>query len=480
MNLFSKNKIEKFQTNEKGSVLAYVLVIVSIVSVILLSSVQFIISEVKYSLYNSSREESFQIAEAGVYFYYWYLNQNTEGKTAAQIEDFWKNDNPLGTNESYEAEYKNFAGEAIGKYILEVTPPIEGSTSIKVKSTAFTYQYPDAQRTITVRFRHPSWSEYVVLGNDSMRFEKDADVYGKVFSNSGIHFDGVAHHMVFSAVNSYFDNDLDVDDNKAGVWTSWSNEYNTDMHSPVFLAGKKYPVIPKEFSAIDFDSMKKRAINLGTYYDDTKDGMFIRLEGDKYDIRLVTNHLSPDNEAIFSDEDEWSLDNPIPDNGVIFVDKNVWLEGTLGTNMTDKKLTVVAGNSGSIFIGKDIQYYNSLHDGKNILGIVAQNNIEIIKNSQTNLHIDGALLAQAGRVGRIYYEDGCDCNESFCQDYKESITVYGAIVSNQRYKFDWQNECPDGAGYADINIYFDNNLLYFPPPYFPTGMRYLLDLWEES
>jgi hypothetical protein len=26
---------------------------------------------------------------------------------------------------------------------------------------------------------------------------------------------------------------------------------------------------------------------------------------------------------------------------------------------------------------------------------------------------------------------------------------------------------------------FDNNLLYYPPPYFPTGTEYSIDLWDE-
>jgi hypothetical protein len=44
-----------------------------------------------------------------------------------------------------------------------------------------------------------------------------------------------------------------------------------------------------------------------------------------------------------------------------------------------------------------------------------------------------------------------------------------------RYGFSWT----DGTGYITRNLYYDNNLLYYPPPYFPTGTQYELDLWEE-
>src|SRR5690606_27534692 len=124
--------------------------------------------------------------------------------------------------------------------------------------------------------------------------------------------------------------------------------------------------------------------------------------------RRVKNHAISNNDPQFSDHDAWSLDNDIPDGGVIFVENDVWLEGTLGTYSSRQRLTVVAanlrtGDRPNVFIGNDITYYNNVHDGSNILGIVAQNDIEIIKNSQDDLHTNGALLAQTGRVGRSYY-----------------------------------------------------------------------------
>ena len=471
--------------NRKGSVLAYILVIMSVVSIILLSIIQFIVSQVKYSSYNSYRGEAFQIAESGVYFYRWYLAHNTEGKTAVQIDNFWKS-SPLGVGDIYEAEYDDPEGGAVGKYQLEVTPPSKGSTVVEVKSTAWTYKYPEAKRIIKVRYRKPSWSEYAVLGDDYTRFGSGTNVYGKIFANNGVHFDGVIHNIVSSAVNSYYDSDSDVRATKPGVWTSWTDEYNTDMSSDVFLSGKKYPIATKDFSSVyaDFNIMKAEAVRTGNYYDDSGDGRYIILKGNTYDIRKVNGHSSNNNAPKFLDHDEWSLNNPIPEDGVIFVEDNIWLEGTLGTAETGQRLTVVAanlktGNQPSVFIGNDINYYNNQHDGNNILGIVAEDNIEIIKDSQNILNIDGALLAQKGRVGREYYTVGCWCGNSSCEDHKDTITVNGAIASGERYGFSWLDSCSRNTGYTNRNIYFDNNLLYYPPPYFPTGSQYLLDLWEE-
>jgi len=85
---------------------------------------------------------------------------------------------------------------------------------------------------------------------------------------------------------------------------------------------------------------------------------------------------------------------------------------------------------------------------------------------------DAALMAQSGRVGRANYTGPTAI--------RDTITVTGAIVSNQRYGFAWANTFGSHvSGYRHRNLYYDNNLLYCPPPYFPTGKNYLIDLWEE-
>jgi hypothetical protein len=116
-----------------------------------------------------------------------------------------------------------------------------------------------------------------------------------------------------------------------------------------------------------------------------------------------------------------------------------------------------------IYINNDILYTN--YDGSDIIGLIAEDDILVGYYSEEDLQIDGALLAQKGKVGRDYYS----------WNYKDEITVRGSIATNKRYGFAYT----DGTGYNIRNLYFDNNLVYFPPPYFPTGTVYSLDLWED-
>jgi Tfp pilus assembly protein PilX len=465
--------------NKNGSALAYCLIIMTVVLIILVSMLQYITSQVKNSEYQASREEAFQIAESGINFYQWYLAYMTSGETTQQIQSFWQNQNPLGVATSYTVSYKDTNGNAIGYYKLTVTPPVTGSTIVNVTSVGWTNKYPNATRTIQVRLRRPSWSEFMVLSNDMFRLSSNTQIYGKLFANSGIHFDGVAHNTVSSAVSSYYD--TDYNQTEPGVWTSWANGFNTTLNSNVFLLGTQFPVASQDFNSVlaDFSYMKTQSqTSAGKYFahiSNTYGRQIILNTNGTFDTcavssmnsstNEVTNYLKTSGHGTCSTcSGQCDANYTIPNNGVIFVEDNVWIQGQIN----GKKVSVVAadltnGTTPDIYLKNNVLYTN--YNGNDILGLVAENDIEITQNSADTLEIDGALLAQQGRVGRDDYGNT-----------KTTITVKGSIVSNGRINFGYT----DGTGYTNRNLYFDNDLLYYPPPYFPTGTDYQLDLWQEK
>jgi hypothetical protein len=167
----------------------------------------------------------------------------------------------------------------------------------------------------------------------------------------------------------------------------------------------------------------------------------------------------------------------MPSNGIVFVENYTWVEGTINGN----HLTIAAADLSPTPIYKDIYInHNILYtdkvgndaDGPDILGLIAQNNISIGLYSDDNLEIDAALLAQRGRIGRDHYTSPLSPVDFV---HRHSITVFGSLVTKQRYGFAWT----DDTGYNIRNIYFDNNLIYFPPPFFPVGDKYQIDSWQE-
>ncbi|MFA6184164.1 MAG: hypothetical protein WC682_03600 [Parcubacteria group bacterium] len=477
MNTFEK-KI-KYLSTKQGSVLAYTLIIISIISIFLTASLRVVVSNIQYGINRESKEEALQVAEAGVYFYRWYLAHQVAGLTKKQIRQFWNLGTAYGVSTAYEDDFNG-----VGTYSIEVIPPQSNSTIVIATVTGWTYKNPNMRRTVKVRFRQPSWSEFSVLCDSDIRFGSGTEVYGPIHSNGGVRFDAIAHNIVSSGVAKYNDPDHSGGD-EFGVHT---HDAPVDPLPPsavpsrtdVFIAGREFPVPVKDFNGVlsDMADMKSEAgcTNVGTYCaSDTissANGRYFNNSGygrhiilrtdDTMRVYRVTNYNSTTDEI--SSEAPY-VSYSIPDDGIIFVEDNVWVEGTI----SGKKITIVAadlagGGDRDVFIKKDIRYTN--YDGSDIIGLVAQKDIEVTRDSNNFLRIDGALLAQSGRVGRDWFSSAYD---------KDTITVNGSIATKLRYGFAYT----DGTGYTNRNLIFDNNLLYFPPPYFPTGTDYAIDSWEE-
>ncbi|MFA6159729.1 MAG: pilus assembly PilX N-terminal domain-containing protein [Parcubacteria group bacterium] len=486
-----KQKNKKIK-NLKASALAYALIIMAVVMIILTSMLGYITSQLKFSANRAQKEEAFQIAEAGIYFYRWYLAHQTAGKTAREVDDFWQNGSPLGVDLPYEKTFSDPEGGVIGSYSIEAERPISGSTIVIVKSTGWTNKEPNLKRTVQVRFRRPSWSEYAVLANDFMRFGQGTEVFGKIHSNKGIRFDGLGHNIVSSLMTTFDDPDHSGG-NEFGVHTHVNippstgvNDYYRPLEAPpnpvqtrsdVFSIGREFPVSEVSFTGVSSDLafMKTEAqAGHGIYFDDSDYGRHIILKTDgTMDVRTVLNYNTSSNSII---SESATTTYAIPNAGVVFVEDNAWVEGTIN----NKKVTIVGEN---VYIGMNNILYTNL-DGKDIIGIIAQKDIEVIRDSQNFLTIDAALLAQSGRVGRKQYGTWCVswhkvwwlwvCDD-WTTDHRNTITINGSLATNLRYGFAYT----DGTGYTNRNLNFDNNLLYYPPPYFPTGSQYSIDLWEE-
>lgn len=522
--------IKRKKINQNGSALAYALVVMACAMIVLTSMISYVISQVKFSANRANRAQALDVAEAGIYWYRWYLTHEVAGKTAQQINDFWQGGTAYGVDSPYEKDYDDENGKTIGHYSISVQKPDSGSTIVLVKSTGWTLKEPNTKRTVQVRFRRPSWSEYAVLANNVMRFGEGTEVYGKIHSNQGIRFDGVIHNVISSSVSSYQDPDH-FNGPEFGVHThvnpppgSGINDNFRSAEAPpnsvpdrsdVFKAGRQFPVPTISFAGVtsDLSYIKTEAQSgAGKYFDSSGQGRQIILNSDgTYDVYTVDSYDSgvywtgisrsnritgyagtrnsdgsgnacttgassygPDAHCVDSYHHHSSCyckksTYDIPDNGIIFVENNIWLEGTIN----NKKVTIVAANlsggaEANVFVGNNDLLYTNF-DGRDILGVIAQNDVEVIENSRNVLTLDGAFIAKDGRVGRDNYGTS---------DYKSSITLNGSMATNLRYGFAWTNSLQDW-GYDIRNLNFDNNLLYYPPPYFPTGTEYSIDLWKE-
>ncbi|MEK7636931.1 MAG: pilus assembly PilX N-terminal domain-containing protein [Patescibacteria group bacterium] len=517
-----------------GMELTMVIVIMGMITAISLALLQMVGSQNTLSNREIRQQQIFQIAEAGVNYYRWRL--------AHYPEDY---QDGTGVSGPYVHDFKDATGQTVGRYELSITPPVTGSTIATIRSSGYLLTQPNARRTITVKLGIPSLSKYAVVANANMRFGAGTEIFGPVHANGGIHFDGVAHGLVSSAQTTY--TDPDGYGTKPGVWS-----LNPDAST--FLGGKQFPVPPIDFNGITIDLATLKALATAP------SGLLLPLSGaqgyhltfrtdDKVDIRRVVSQLrcqyrtsttwrnfgycsnnfnnpcSQDstcgtgNTCILSsfsigtratDQTDYQLGVPLPANGVIFVPEDAWVDGTIDS----ARVTVVAAaeplttGQANIYINNDLKYTNT--DGRDAIGLIAQNNILTGFFSENDIIIDAALIAQKGRVGRSYYGSwfigtGSTSNfqlsptgsplpngggsETNCRDFRKrtNLTTLGSMATNQRYGFAWTGSlfsCGgglyNGSGYCNRFLNFDSNLIYAPPPSFPTSGEYSIISYTEQ
>lgn len=472
--------------NKRGFLLWPVMMAV-FVSVLLLSGLSvWLAGDVRLTNRMIAREEALRIAEAGIDYYRWLL--------AHYPDHYIDNPGPI------QKEFRDSEGDLKGFFSLSITPPLAGSSVIKINSEGISYiKEREIKRVIEVSLGIPSLARYAVIANSNMRFGEGTEIFGLIHSNQGIRFDGLAHSLVTSAVVDYDDPDH-----------SGGREFGVHTHihpvdplppadipwrSDVFLAGRKFPVPAIDFVGIIYDLavMKIRSQEEG-HYISSSDSFGYRIllkEDNSYDLFKVNSlTLLPsqcNNTLEQTDWSSWSIASggedflgnfPFPDNNLIFVEDDVWVEGKIDKariTITAARFPDSPNNRASIMVNNDILYTN--YDGQDVIALIAQNNINIGWLSSSDLEINAALIAQNGRVGRHYYRPP-SYTSVYCgpNHIKNKISLYGTIITNSRYGFAYT----DGTGYQIREIYYDNNLFYNPPPFFPAfADNYDIISWRE-
>lgn len=482
------NKLPK-NSSEKGQTLVFV-IISSALAIYLLGAIAgWAAISITASRQAFNKERTIQIAEAGIDYYRWHLAhapqdfQDGTGQPGPYVHDFYDKD-----------------GNIIGQFSLDIIPPPIGSTLVTIQSTGnITGQ--TLSRKITAKLAKPSMAKYAIAANDVMRFGPGTEVFGPIHSNQGIRFDGLAHNIVSSAVASYDDPDHGGP-NDFGVHTHILPQdpvppADVPLRPDIFEAGRQFPVPAVDFVGItaDLANLKADAQSGGFYLASSGAlGYHIVLKtNDTFDLYSIGSLVNPSTSCRTSSSGSstpgwgtWSIQNQqlignylFPANGVIFLEDDIWIDGQI----QGARINIAAGRfpdnpstRKNIIINSDLLY--GAYDGSDVIGLIAQNNINIGLKSADTLRVDAALIAQNGRTGRFYYTNSCG------PEYvRDTITTYGIVATNKRYGFAWvcgvsQIHC---SGYVNRNLIYDASLLYAPPPNFPlTSDQYVTISWEEN
>ena len=324
--------------------------------VLIFSAVSFIVLSgfVIWADYNlravfrdADQSQAFMSSEAGIEYYRWHL--------AHAQKDYQDGTGHVGP---YVHTYNDKDGNALGTYSLSIVPPPVGSTVVTVDVTGSSTINPAVTKIVEAKMAVPSFAKFAAVIGSDVRFGEGTELFGPVQSNGGVRMDGVAHNLVMSALSTYDDPDH-----------SGGSEFGVHTHvapvdplppaavpnrPDVFMAGRKFPVAPADFTGItqDLNTMKTQAQADNSYYalSGSKGYDIVFKTNNTYDIFKVTALTNPPNNCTNSQSQTgwgtWSVNTetkiknaPIPPHGVIFVEDNAWVSGQIN----HARVTVASG-----------------------------------------------------------------------------------------------------------------------------------------
>lgn len=475
--------MDQFQKNNQGSLTPALLIIVGAFLTVIYAILFVLTTQFDYSNRQVGSDQAFNVAEAGINYYRWHL--------AHDPDDY---QNGTGQPGPYQKEYLDPQGNPIGRYQLEITPPSAGSSVVTIRSQGWTYQYPNVKRTIVAQYGQPSFARYAFLQNSSSWYANGITINGLVHSNNGIRMDGVNLSLVTSAQEDYMcgnETGCHPPTNKGGIWGTGGDQ-----------GLWQFPVPTVDFGAISVDLAQLRTIS-------QTEGLYLAPSN------RAGYHIIFNNDGTFTvrrvNSSTWYRAYQTPGSGLggqgkggcrqryqviggettlgtysigtdplIFAEDNVWIEGTIRGRVTVAAASFPIGSSNiDVWINGNITY--TATDGSDVFGLISQNDIYFVRDVPNNFRVDGVLIAQQGSILRHgYVNTSTGNNHCVAGSYsiKNSLTINGSIISyDSSY---WNFGTPLQSGFQNRTINYDTNVLYAPPPYFPTSGEYEFISWREA
>lgn len=463
---------------ETGIITTYVLVFGAIFLILLGGLLSFILFQLRVSAQRLAWNQSLHIAEAGLNYYRWCLNNGVEAscKTEIGVEDL--------------------TGNFIGTSTLSVVTSMSCSTIVsrEITATGWTKDYPQTKRKVKALYGKPSVAKYSYILNDNVWVGADHEIRGPYHSNGGVRMDGENQSLVSSArdfwlcTSSFGCNYLNCPSNCTGegnacrcpgVFTTTQNS-NPDLFS--------FPLPPFDFAGITIDlaQMKSAAQTSGVYLQPSVNlnpqgkGYHLKFkENGTFEVWLITG-LSPT--WTYSLEEGWHYDYftisseylysslTIPAAcSIIFVEDNLWPEGVVKGKVAVASANLINPNLDTDVILQGNIDYTTL-DGSDGLTLIGERNVLIGPNSPNQMELRGIFVAQKGRFSRNHYPG----------NIREKLEIYGSIISNGRVGTQWISGSQIVSGYLKRESYFDSNLVYNPPPFTPfVSSDFKIVRWEE-
>ena len=522
------------RSGEDGYILAIVMLVLMVVAMLSATLLSVILANQQHVARDKAFTQSLPVAEAGLNQYLWMV---ASGKSNDA-----NNFAILGNESAPDPHFLQtdlldpYTDATVGSYAIKVTPPTSTDSRLEVTVTGQANSPTEVPRTVTAHLGRPSFSEYVLLVNDSVYIGGPIDRvwHGKTHSNTGIRIDtanitdlitcsqpsfddGSSWHAGIYSGSGFVPHDNSPTSSTTKWWPLWDNWWNTPNkqppQSPTNLGTLLHaPAQPIDFNTVLSDFVKLNGLATGsgvnlpystTTGHTTDKGWYIKLLPNKlYHVYQVTG------ETLSSTGTGGSLtylptstlvpntDLPYPTKGVIYSNDNVWIDGTgVAGRITIAASTQLVttpssakNNYASVNIINDLTY--SAYDGTVAIGLIAQQDIRIptyapypkstsIAMGQNNSPYDPGTIDM--RIdGAFIAQTGHEYVQAVDQGgpLRRKLTIFGSVSSfGTPYRAD--ASIPPHDGFAQGENTYDDFLLHNPPPYFPVVGTYQILDWTE-
>jgi type II secretory pathway pseudopilin PulG len=478
---------------------------------------------------NINSQKAFNIAEAGANYYLWHLSHNIsdfkDGQTTPITPDAQLGYGP------YVHTYYDDNSVAQGTYTLWIKPGSNGSNITSVRSIG-KVNGSGTLRTVEAQIGQPSYASYAVASDTALWFGNTESADGPVHSNQGVRMDGSSNSDITSANTTYVP-PANLGGNgstsRAGVWC------DTSVTTPVDCSTRskvdwRYPVPSIDFNQVtgSLCTIKKQAFSADpttsalvsgaspctqtptprtNNYLPQRSAAGAYAAGQGYLIELNLDgtynlsQVNAENDLAATYTSALTLVSvatniPIGTSQVIFAEDNVWVRtnGSYHGRVTIAAGRLATNSNAEVVIADDVLY--SSKTGTDVIGLVSEGSFTIApyaipQTGNFNFEVDASAIAQSGNAvfsGR-YRSDNTKCTIGW-SGANQKFLFYGSVATRQMWTWTWLwggacgNNLSIGggtylSGVLNNTTQYDYNLLYSPPPSFPTTGSFNILQWRE-
>lgn len=463
-----------YRTNQTGALLVLVIIFGAVFFVMVTSFLGYVITQYRSQEVRIQKELAREIAEAGLNYYKWFLAHYPGDVTHG-----------TGLPGPYTMPFDDPELGRIGEYdiALDSTSYCGAVSSIDITSTGRTDAMPTLERTVYGRYARPTVAEYSFIINANVWAGSSLQIFGPYHSNGGVRMDGTNNSTVTSQQTSWNCTatfGCSPTGNRDGVFTTTANS-----NSALF----NFPAVPINFTGltVNLAEMETRADNNGGIHLGPSGDFGYLIEfksNNSIDVYVVDRTWSHSEYTIEDGtytaynlirEADFVANYPIPTGcPLIFVEDKVWLRGVVASKVSIAAADVdTVGVDPSIILHGNITYTSASTSG---LLAIAENDVLIGYDVPNNMVLNGIFIAQNGKFGRNHYTSEVNGGDQ----YRDSLTMTGTIVSNERVGTRWVSGSTWTSGFNNRYNTYDSNLVENPPPLTPhTSDDYTFVEWRD-